>query len=467
MAGRTGLRANQPRGRRMRTGAILPLLVFGVCAGFAGGAGLALWSAPTERILPGVHVEGIPIGGLTVEEAAERLAPLAEEIDRPILLQVEEQTWQMRPSDWGVLADLQATVQNAYSLGRGGSPVGRFLERAHAFLGRPAPLILSTDAIRFEQQLEALALGVDRAPQPARIVAEGGAAYVIPDEPGLRLHREQTRFDIHWIARRRQERQIRLRVERLPADFGLQQAQALVPDRLIAEASTRFNPADQDRTTNIRLAAAAIDGAIVGPGESFSFNGRVGPAEPDRGFRQAPIILNGELTPGFGGGICQVSTTLYNALLLAGLPILERTPHSLPPAYVPMGMDAAVVYGVLDLRFHNPTDGFVMIKASVGRDTLTVQLLAAADAPRPPATTRLANEIDDVIEPEWIVVTDPGLPAGARIIEREARPGYRVSTYRVTQSPGASQEERVLAARTSYPVRHGLVRVGPEEGTIR
>ncbi|NLA26227.1 MAG: VanW family protein [Firmicutes bacterium] len=117
------------------------------------------------------------------------------------------------------------------------------------------------------------------------------------------------------------------------------------------------------RATNIILATASLNNYLLLPGEIFSFNKANGPRTAERGYRPAPIIVGSTVVPGLGGGVCQVSTTLYNAVLRAGLEVVERYPHSQPVGYVAPGMDAAVA-DTLDFKFRNNTDGLIMIRSS-------------------------------------------------------------------------------------------------------
>jgi len=147
---------------------------------------------------------------------------------------------------------------------------------------------------------------------------------------------------------------------------------------LIAQYSTHFDSNLVNRTENLRLAAEAIDGKILAPGEPFSFNQSVGERTTEAGYKEALIIVGEEYTPGLGGGICQVSSTLYNAAILAHLKILERHSHSLPVDYVPAGQDATVSFGILDFRFRNSTDAYLLIRSSIEENTLTIQLYGKA-----------------------------------------------------------------------------------------
>jgi hypothetical protein len=145
-------------------------------------------------------------------------------------------------------------------------------------------------------------------------------------------------------------------------------------NKLLSSKTTYFDASLVNRTTNIRLAAKAINGTVIDAGKVFSFNRTVGPRYASKGYKEAVIFLNGKKDKGLGGGICQVSSTIYNAVLGAGLMVVERHAHSLPVTYVAPGRDATVFYGVQDFRFKNNTKSKVIITTIVGTNYITVQL---------------------------------------------------------------------------------------------
>ncbi len=145
-------------------------------------------------------------------------------------------------------------------------------------------------------------------------------------------------------------------------------------DKLLAGYTTYFNTGNTNRSTNLRLAAKAINGTVISPGKSFSFNGVVGPRTTQKGYKEAIIFSGGKEIDGIGGGICQVSSTLYNAVLKTSLKVTERHTHSLPVAYVPKGKDATVAYGALDFKFQNNRAYPVTVKAYTNGGSLTVEI---------------------------------------------------------------------------------------------
>jgi putative cell wall-binding protein len=145
-----------------------------------------------------------------------------------------------------------------------------------------------------------------------------------------------------------------------------------------AQYTTYFDANQVNRTVNIRLATKALDGKRLAPGEQFSFNKSVGERTAEAGYKEALIIEGDVFTPGLGGGICQVSSTLYNAAVLANLEIVERHHHTLPISYVPPGQDATVAYPTLDFKFKNTTGATLLIRSSVEGGTLTFKLYKEA-----------------------------------------------------------------------------------------
>ncbi|MFJ7734764.1 VanW family protein [Lysinibacillus sp. NPDC097287] len=145
-------------------------------------------------------------------------------------------------------------------------------------------------------------------------------------------------------------------------------------DVVVASYTTYFNTTDAGRNKNIELSAQAINNVIVGSGDQFSFNTVVGPRDEANGYQPAPEIINKKVVMGIGGGICQTSSTLFNAVDQVPIKMVERHHHSLDIGYVPKGRDATVSYGGLDFRFQNTSDVPFLIKAIYGKDFLTVEV---------------------------------------------------------------------------------------------
>lgn len=151
----------------------------------------------------------------------------------------------------------------------------------------------------------------------------------------------------------------------------------LLEEVVVASYTTYFNRADLGRNKNIELSARAIHNVIVGSGDYFSFNTIVGPRDEANGYQPAPEIINKKVVMGIGGGICQTSSTLFNAVDQIPVKYVERHHHSLDVGYVPKGRDATVSYDTLDFRFQNSNDVPFLIKASYGANSLTIEIRTA------------------------------------------------------------------------------------------
>ncbi|MDR1001504.1 MAG: VanW family protein [Clostridiales bacterium] len=146
--------------------------------------------------------------------------------------------------------------------------------------------------------------------------------------------------------------------------------------KVLGEYSTEFSAGAKARNTNIKKAAESLDNTIIQPGETFSYNDTLGPTTKENGYARARIFIRGTKSYGYGGGVCQVSSTLYNAVLEAGLKVTERHPHSLPVTYVPKDKDAATSYGSVDFKFVNNLSYPVEINASVSGSSVTCQIVS-------------------------------------------------------------------------------------------
>ena len=190
-----------------------------------------------------------------------------------------------------------------------------------------------------------------------------------------------------------------------------------------------------NRIHNVQLVSRLIDRTLIPPGAQFSFNRTTGERTPEKGFLEAPVIINGELQTGLGGGVCQVSTTVFNAAYEAGLPIDSRTNHALYISHYPQGRDATVNYPDLDLRFRNDTKKWLLLRTFVGSSSLTVNLYGA------PLGRRVESESGPLVVtgPAPVKrVMDPMLERGKAVVVQPGSPSRSTSVRRRVYSPGGT-----------------------------
>lgn len=237
---------------------------------------------------------------------------------------------------------------------------------------------------------------------------------------------------------------------------------------LMAEFSTDYSSSAAGRKKNIERAAAALDGATVAVGERFSFNGRVGKRSAERGYLPAPVIENGQYVPGVGGGVCQVSSTLYNAVIRAGFEKLHAVRHTIPASYVPYSADAAVSEAT-DFTFLNDSPYPVTIKCSAKDGKLTVKLYGFPYYTDGLSVKFVSNLIKETPTGEYDVIRDgKGMPnaSGRERIVRRAVPKRESELIKITYYLG-KEVGRKRFRHDFYPAVKGVkIVAGDNTGEI-
>jgi vancomycin resistance protein YoaR len=280
-------------------------------------------------------------------------------------------------------------------------------------------------------ELQRLQRAFDRKPRDADwAVDAGGAVRVVPAEPGVTLDVQRSSAAILAAAERPANRVARLSYSVAQPARSTAQAQALGITGTVAAYETYFGGVP-NRIHNVQLVAHLIDNKLIAPGSTFSFNQTTGDRSAAKGFLQAPVIINGEVETGLGGGVCQVSTTVFNAAFEAGLPITARTNHALYISHYPLGRDATVDYPDIDLKFVNDTGHWLLLRTWVSSSSLTVALYGTPQHRRVESVTQPLK----VVAPPAVVKTgDPSLPVGQTIVTDPGVPAQTTSVERKVYS---------------------------------
>lgn len=236
---------------------------------------------------------------------------------------------------------------------------------------------------------------------------------------------------------------------------------------------TTNTTSNKNRNTNVRLAAEAINGTVIKPGHEFSFNGTVGQRTETKGYKGAAAYNNGEVVQEIGGGVCQVSTTLYNAVFKAGLKISYRRSHTFEPNYVTPGRDATVSYEQPDFKFINTSSTAIGLRASYADQKMTVSVYGIPILEDGITWDLESKKVEDLGVPEPEYVEDQTLEPGVEKTTSKGSSGSRWETYKVVYKDG-KEISRELDHKTTYkghkPVIHrntsGVV-LNPEETTTQ
>lgn len=496
-----------PSSRTRRRSPRRVLSVFALTGAALAAAGLGVVAAvsrPDGRIAAGVRLAGQDLGGKTPEAAQQQIEAWAEQFGKTkFALKFAPETgikrvWKSTANDLGLKVDTQATLSKVVQAAQPGvfARVASLVSPSRQT--QDVPPIVTMDNKKLRAVLGQIGLHINRAPQNARLrMAAGGGFNISKEKLGLAMDVDAsvqavntqweefqqtlskpqptpppttaepnpdkpetqeppqtnsteasglptTPLDVELVAKVTEPRVTMALLKQM--DFS----------QPMGKHQTHYGGTGLSRGSNIALAAGKIDGTVLGPGEIFSYNGTVGPRIASAGFKEAPVIVKGELVPGMGGGICQVSTTLYNAVLLSDLKIVRRSHHAFPVHYVSAGRDATVVDGAIDFQFQNNTDAPIVISASSGKGRLQFRIFGKRT---PGKSVDIALE-GHTVQPATVkTISDKSLPAGKRVVEDKGHPGHRVAVYRIVKQDGAVVKKELIA-RDTYRVFPRVVRVG-------
>lgn len=315
-------------------------------------------SAAENTKLGNIRIANIPVNGLTPQQARQRLLQKLEpRLKNRIALSNGKKTVQRRRSELGIVSDVEGMVAQAKSA-----------------QGKQAiPLHWKVDRVAFQRVLRKLSPALNIPGKNARIVERGGSVRVTPSaSPRV--------VDVGTSTQKLADL-----IEKKPAVTTLKVVLAKKPPKVTADMlkgitgrlsrfETKFNADNQKRVHNMGLALKSINETVLSPGKVFSLNQTVGERTQQRGYRTAMVFENKERVPGIGGGVSQVTGTLFNAVLLAGLPIVEYGAHSRPVPYLPVGRDATLAWNLLDLKFKNNTNAPVFIDFRLSGNRLIATL---------------------------------------------------------------------------------------------
>jgi hypothetical protein len=204
-------------------------------------------------------------------------------------------------------------------------------------------------------------------------------------------------------------------------------------DRKFIAFTTPFKDQQEGRIYNVDATAKTINDMLLRPGEIFDYAAVIAKTERVYGYRPAKVIVDGKLVPGIGGGICQVSTTLYNAILRSGIEVIERRNHTLPISYAELGQDATFATGHINFKFRNNTGAYLLIRTEVNDKGLTIKLFGRIPAD---ITYEITSNVLEQIQPTIRYVNNPNLRNGKTITIAQGKPGYKVETFRETKKNG-------------------------------
>lgn len=414
-----------------------------------------------DNIYEGISIDGIDVGGLTVEEAEELL--IAHSLTRldeiSITITHNEKSWNIDYTDISAKIDFSDNLHSAFMIAREGELTDRYnLINEIKNTGKEFFTEITYDLNLLLPIIDDIAVEVKRSPQDATIEFMPDAEIlfnVTPDVAGVEIDKERLFDELTTKIEAKDFSGIEVVTIEIVPEVKAAQLEKLT--NRIAQFYTGFGTSSQNRIHNVRFSMSKVNGYRLDPGQTFSFNEAVGRRTVARGFRPAPIIMpDRSLQDSPGGGVCQASTMMYNIALLADLEIVQRRHHSFPVFYVPPGLDAAVVYGSLDVQFRNNRETPIFFRAFYEDGKIFVE---AYGEPFPySGEIKLVSTITETIAapvPKRVLdvnkehVTNPG----EEKVHVENRRGLRVRTTMHYYENGEEKWSRVVSNDFYRPIQ--------------
>ncbi len=349
-----------------------------------------------KLIYPGVKVEGIKLNGKTKEEAVNTLkrSYVNEIFKKNIVIKVEDKNYTINYSKLNITYNIDDTVKEAFKYGKDKNNYDKY-ETIESGKEKLFSLKYSYDKKEIEDTMTKIQQQFDKSPVNASITKDKNDEFKISSEKeGQAFDKDKLIKDIDEGISNKAIKDVVVTAQIKKVQPEMKKSDLEKIDTKISTFSTNFSSSADNRVNNINVSAKALNGVTIMPKGSFSFNKLVGERTEKRGYKAATVIVGDKLESGLGGGVCQVSTTLHNAVVRAGIVPTERDHHNIPVSYVGLGMDATVDYGNIDYKFKNTLEYPIYIECLVKDKDLIFNIYSNSNLTK--KTYDLVNDVKTV-----------------------------------------------------------------------
>lgn len=360
-------------------------------------------------------------------------------IEAPVVLTKGDQRWTVTGQQIATYLDFTSEMQNGVST-----------------------LVPYLSAEKMTPFLDSIAPSVVTKPVDATFKSDGKKAWVVPGAPGTVLDAEKTAAALMAASLKTTGRTIEVSVKTTDPDLTTEEAEAMGLKDLLASYTTPPYAGSANRQVNVRITTQYASDVMLAPGEVYNFDKQIGPRTAARGYLTAPGIVGpGKLEDVFGGGICQVSTTLFNAVFFAGLEVVERRNHSIYIDHYPKGRDATVSAGGPNLRFRNDTSHYIWIRGNSDGITTTFNIYGTSEGRKVSYTT---SDFYNVVGRTQVTVSNPSLGPGTSVVKIGGQSGKQCKVVRTVTLPDGSVVHKDTFIST-YPMVPRQIEVGTSTTT--
>ena len=419
--------------------------------------------AAGETILKGVSIDKLDVSGMTREEALAALESYEKNLGgQSIKLGIGDNVIEAKLSDLGVTFDNEDLVDEAIGVGHTGNIVKRYKDQKDLqHSGKTFPLSWQTNEDTVRTYVENNCTKYDKKAQNASLTRENGAFNFVAGTEGLELNVDSAVRTISdylensWTSDNTEVLNLETQVTE---PEGSAEELANIKD-LLGSFTTSFSTSGSNRCKNVSSGASHINGTVLYPGEEFSAYETVSPFTEANGYAMAGSYLNGEVVDSMGGGICQVSTTLYNAVLRAELNVTERSPHSMTVHYVDLSEDAAIAGTYKDFKFVNSTEYPIYIEGYTTSDKKITFNIYGKETRDKNRTISFESQMVSETPATTILQEDAGQGIGYKAVSSKGSSGYVAELYKIVKVNGV-ETDRIKVNKSTYKGTNRVVTYG-------
>lgn len=405
----------------------------------------------------GVKIEDIDVSNLSKEDALKEVKSVTDEMikNKVVNFTYEDISIPVRLRDFGYKLNLEDAINKAYSYGRSDNLFYNYLDIIKGYIFKKN-FVAKPDIEDAKREEVILNIGskIFKKPVDAHpIIKDDGSVTIKESEIGRYMDINEAKDLINLDILH--EDKIELPVYKTEPKIYSNYYDGI--DKKLGDFETDYSSSIKNRKENIRLAASKFNNMKLNPGDEISFNDVVGEISEKTGFKSATVIVGGEYESGIGGGICQVSTTLYNSLILSDLEITERHNHSRPIHYVDLGTDAAVARGYKDLKFKNNTNNPILILSEANGEKLNFKVLG--NGSDRDYEVKIIPQLLGTVSPGVDTIYSDALPEGESTVKESGARGYSYKTYKEIIKNGEVVDKKEIS-KSYYLPKDKVVVVG-------
>ena len=451
---------------------VLPaIFLLSICFVFLGNTAYASAEDKDSTIYNGIFIDEVNVSGMTKEEAAKAVEEFVETLrQKEVAITVGDQVAATTLGKLGYTYELNDVIEQAYAIGRSGNLIKRYKEIKDIEQGTKVFTInFKLDDSKLENFISKEVGAFNVAPENASVSRKNGKMIYTDHKVGSKVNVDTTAehvknmvLDGNWD---RSNISLAANMDEVMPEYTREDVEKV--DTILGSFTTEYASSAEGRAANLANGAKLINNTIVYPGEIFSGYEHLAPFTPENGYYSAGAYAQGKVIDSIGGGACQVTTTLYNAVLFAELEVVERAPHSMTISYADLARDAAIAGTYKDLKFMNSTDAPILIEAYTQGRKITFNIWGNETRDTKNRRVEYVTVVlDETPPPADVVTEDPTKPITYRKVTQSAHTGYKAELYKVVYENGV-EVSRTLVNRSSYMPAPRYVTIGTkvvEEG---